>query len=54
MFSISFLSAGTGLVEASFFDSLRAARRHLSWLKAQKWASDVRLYRGQPGAERLQ
>lgn len=54
MFSISFLSSSTSLYETSFFDSIRAARRHFSWLQGQGWASNVRLYRGTPGSERLQ
>lgn len=53
MFSLSFVSQALGTTEVSFFDSVRAARRHAKWLQAQSWASDVVLWDGQAGGMRL-
>jgi hypothetical protein len=55
-FTVTFLSRETGLqVVSRIFGrtQIRSARKHAEWLRSQSWASDVALWRGAAGGERL-
>jgi len=54
MFTVTFLNADTGRFEISAHDETeRRARRWASWLVQQNFVTQVCIYRGPAGGERI-